>query len=108
MAFTALAVVIIRDALGVRYTVQKLCETVTKLAEDSKYAEEIKKELDIKSGHKPYEVMGGAILGLIVAAFTSCIFYKLYEFLSLAIIAFVLFVFLSVLILKKKSKENTV
>ena len=35
MAFTALAVVIIRDALGVRYTVQKLCETVTKLAENA-------------------------------------------------------------------------
>ena len=106
MAFTALAVVIIRDALGVRYTVQKLCETVTKLAEDSKHAEEIRKELDIKSGHQPYEVVGGAVLGLIVAGFTSCIYYKLYKLLPIAIIAFVLYIAVSIVILKKKCKEN--
>ena len=106
MAFTALAVVIIRDALGVRYTVQKLCETVTKLAEDSKHAEEIRKELDIKSGHKPHEVVGGAILGLIVATFTSSIYYGVYKLLPVAIIAFVLFIVISIIMLKKKSKEN--
>ena len=106
MAFTALAVVIIRDALGVRYTVQKLCETVTKLAEGSEHEEEIRKEMDIKSGHKPYEVMGGAILGIIVAGFTSCIYYKLYKLLPIAIVAFVLYVVVSILVLKKKTKEN--
>ena len=106
MAFTALAVVIIRDALGVRYTVQKLCETVTKLAEGSEHEEEIRKEMNIKSGHKPYEVMGGAILGIIVAGFTSCIYYKLYKLLPIAIVAFVLYVVVSILVLKKKTKEN--
>jgi acid phosphatase family membrane protein YuiD len=107
MAFTALAVVIIRDALGVRYTVQKLCETVTKLAEGSENAEEIRKELDIKSGHQPFEVVGGAILGIIVAGFTSCIYYKLYKLLPIAIVAFVLFILVSIMVLKKKRKENT-
>lgn len=107
MAFTALAVVIIRDALGVRYTVQKLCETVTKLAENSEHSEKIRKEMDVKSGHKLYEVMGGAILGVIVAGFTSCIYYKLYKLLPIAIVFFALFIVLSLVLLKKKRKENT-
>lgn len=107
MAFTALAVIVIRDALGVRYTVQKLCETVTKLAEDSKNGEEIKAKLNIKSGHKPHEVIGGAIFGIIVASFTACIYYEVYKYVIFSVIAFVLFVLISLWILKKKSKENT-
>jgi acid phosphatase family membrane protein YuiD len=94
MAFTALAVITIRDALGVRYTVQKLCETVTKLAEDSKHSEEIINKLSIKSGHKPHEVIGGALLGIIVAIFTTCIYYEVYRYLHIPIVAFVLFVVL--------------
>ena len=62
--------------------------------------------MDIKSGHKPHEVMGGALLGLIVAAFTSCIYYKAYKLLPVAIVAFVFYIVVSIVVLKKKRKEN--
>ena len=105
MAFTALAVVIIRDALGVRYTVQKLCEVVTGLAEDSKYCEKIKKELNIKSGHRPYEVFGGAILGIIIATFTSLIYYEVYKYIPLVVAVFTLYIVISSIVLVKKRNK---
>ncbi len=106
MAFTALAVVIIRDALGVRYTVGKLCECVTKLADSSVDSEEIKKMLDVKSGHKPYEVVAGAIFGVIVASFTSCIYYGYIKFIPIVVLVFILYLAVSYFVLKAKKQKN--
>lgn len=80
-SITMLWFIVVRDALGVRYTVQKLCECVSELAENTSTAEEIKQKLNIKSGHRPHEVIAGAILGLIVACFTSCIYYGWYDYI---------------------------
>lgn len=80
-SITMLWFIVVRDALGVRYTVQKLCECVSELAENTSTAEEIKQKLNIKSGHRPHEVIAGAVLGLIVASFTSCIYYGWYDYI---------------------------
>ena len=47
VALTVFFAVIIRDALGVRYTVQKLCDAVTKMADGANCEDEVKKLLDI-------------------------------------------------------------
>ena len=84
-SITMLWFIVVRDALGVRYTVQKLCECVSELAESTSTAEEIKQKLNVKSGHRPHEVIAGAILGLIVASFTSCIYYVWYDYIVIPI-----------------------
>lgn len=98
-AITMLWFIVVRDALGVRYTVQKLCECVSELAENTSTAEEIKHKLDIKSGHRPHEVIAGAILGLIVAGFTSCIYYGWHKYIVIPITILSLYISVSVLVL---------
>ena len=97
--------IVIRDALGVRYTVQKLCVSVTKLAALYNQEDEVKKILDVKSGHKPHEVLAGAVLGIIVGSVSSIIYYGLYKCLPYAVIAFVVYIVVSVIIVKKSVKE---
>ena len=101
-AITVFWFVIVRDSLGVRYTVQKLCESVTMVAEETELAEAIRRKLKIKSGHRPYEVIAGAILGLIIASFTSCIYYEWYSYIVYPVEAFVIYVFISLIVVKKK------
>lgn len=98
--------IVIRDALGVRYTVQKLCDSVTKLAAQSGQDDAVKKFLDVKSGHKPHEVLAGAVLGIIVASISSIIYYGLYKYLPYAVIAFVVYIVVSVIIVKKSVKKT--
>ncbi len=101
-SITILWFIVVRDALGVRYTVQKLCECVSEIVDDTSHAEDIKKKLNIKSGHRPYEVIAGAVLGLIVASITSCVYYGWYNYLIYAIAILVGYVCVSLLILKFK------
>lgn len=102
VGLTMFWLIVVRDALGVRYTVQKLCESVIEIVENTSRAEDIKKKLDIKSGHRPHEVIAGAVLGLIVAAFTSCIYYDLQKYLLFVGVAFVIYITVSLLVLKHK------
>ncbi|MBQ8043557.1 MAG: divergent PAP2 family protein [Clostridia bacterium] len=99
VSITMLWLIVVRDALGVRYTVQKLCECVSELAENTSTAEEIKQKLDIKSGHRPHEVIAGAVLGLIVASFTSCIYYGWNSYIVIPIAILSLYISVSVLVL---------
>ena len=107
-ALTVFLVVVIRDALGVRYTVQKLCDAVTKMADGANCEEEIKKLLDVKSGHRPHEVLAGAVLGIIVASFSAIIYYGKYNYMPYAITAFMIYICISVIIIKSKNNKNTV
>lgn len=104
IAITMLWLIVIRDALGMRYTVQKLCEAVTEIAKDTDVAEEIQKKLDIKSGHRPHEVIAGGILGLLIATYTSCIYYGWMTLMILIMVLFVVYIGISMLILKNKRK----
>jgi len=101
-SITMLWFIVVRDALGVRYTVQKLCECVSEIVDNTSKAEDIKKKLDIKSGHRPYEVIAGAVLGVIVASFTSCIYYGWYKCVIYTIFILVIYIFVSLIILKYK------
>lgn len=98
-SITMLWFIVVRDALGVRYTVQKLCECVSELAENTRTAEEIKQKLDITSGHRPHEVVAGAILGLIVASITACIYYGWKKYTVIPILILVLYIGVSVIVL---------
>lgn len=104
-SLTMLWLIVVRDALGVRYTVQKLCECVVEIVENTTQAEDIKKKLDIKSGHRPYEVIAGAVLGLIVASLTSCIYYKWYNYLICVVAVLLVYIGVSLVILKLKRKN---
>ena len=81
--FSAMAAIVIRDALGVRYTVQCLCDAMLIVIDnvrdakkaDVKKLEEIADMLNKKSGHRPYEVVGGAMWGLQMGLFISSIYY---------------------------------
>ena len=104
-SITMLWCIVVRDALGVRYTVQKLCECVSEIADNISKAEDIKKKLNIKSGHRPHEVIAGAVLGLIVASFTSCIYYGWYDYIVLPLVILSLYIGVSVLILNIKRRK---
>lgn len=107
VALTVFLIVVVRDALGVRYTVQKLCDAVTKVSEGTNCEEEIKRLLDVKSGHRPHEVLAGAVLGIMVASFTSLIYYGKYSYIPYVVIALVIYIAISVLIVKRKNNKNT-
>lgn len=96
--------VVVRDALGVRYTVQKLCESVMEIVKDTEQAESVKEKLDIKSGHRPHEVIAGAFWGALVAAFTSCIYYGWFKYLSLVVVGILLYLCVSFWSLSRKYK----
>lgn len=104
-SITILWLIVVRDALGVRYTVQKLCECVSELAEHTSTAEEIRNKLNIKSGHRPHEVVAGAVLGLIVATFTSCVYYGWYGYIVIPIAFLSLYISVSLLILNVIRKK---
>lgn len=106
VALTVFFIIVVRDALGVRYTVQKLCVAVTKMADGANCEEDIKKLLDVKSGHRPHEVIAGAVLGVLVATITSIIYYRKYNYIYHTIIFFVIYIIVSVAIVKKKSKKE--
>ena len=106
-ALTVFWLITVRDALGVRYTVQKLCECVTLIAENNEYAEAIERKLKIKSGHRPYQVIAGAILGLIIASFTSCIYYEWYKYIFLPVVIFVIYVLVSLVVVKRKHLDDS-
>lgn len=106
ISLTMLWLIVVRDALGVRYTVQKLCECVTEMVENTSKAEDIKEKLNVKSGHRPYEVIAGAILGLIVASGTSFVYYGWNIGLVYAILIFGVYICISTILLKlKRAKE---
>jgi len=105
VSLTMFWLIVVRDALGVRYTVQKLCECVIEIVENTTQAEDIKKKLDIKSGHRPYEVIGGLVLGLIVASSTSCIYYGWHNCLVYIMLVLLIYIGISLLILKLKRKN---
>lgn len=107
VSLTMLWLIVVRDALGVRYTVQKLCECVSEIVDNTSKAEDIKKKLNIKSGHRPYEVIAGAVLGLIVASCTSCIYYGGYSYVPYIIIALFVYIGVSWLVLKFKRNKIT-
>ena len=107
VALTVFLIVVIRDALGVRYTVQRLCDAVTKMADGVSCEEEIKKLLDVKSGHRPHEVLAGAVLGILVASFSSLIYYGKYSYIPYAALAFVIYILISIERAKKKNNKNT-
>lgn len=104
-ALTVFLIVVIRDALGVRYTVQKLCDSVTKMVEGANCEQEVKELLGVNSGHRPHEVLAGAVLGVLVASFTSVIFYEKYSYVSYVVIAFVIYIWISMKIIKTKNKK---
>lgn len=95
-------VIVIRDALGVRYTVQKLCESVTKMAEDMKCSvnriamEDICNRLNIKSGHRPHEVVGGIFNGAFISIFMAAIYYSFKIAIPLVITLYVFYVLISI------------
>lgn len=105
VSLTMFWLIVVRDALGVRYTVQKLCECVIEIVENTTRAEDVKKKLDIKSGHRPYEVIGGLILGLIVASGTSCIYYGWNNYFICVLVVLAIYIGASLLILKLKRKS---
>lgn len=104
ISITMLWFIVVRDAMGARYTIQKLCECVTEIAKDLGQSESIKEKLDIKSGHRPHEVIAGAIFGLIIASLTSCVYYGWYKYIAYILIAFVIYIVVSLLILRLKRK----
>lgn len=97
-------IIVIRDALGVRYTVQRLCESVTKIAENLKDSnndsidtmEEICNRLNIKSGHRPHEVVGGIFNGLLISLLFSAIYYSVNIAIPLIILLYILYVLISI------------
>lgn len=95
-------IIVIRDALGVRYTVQKLCKSVTKMAEEMKYSsnkvvmEDICNRLNVKSGHRPHEVVGGIFNGVFISIFMSSIYYSFKIAIPLVITLYVLYVLISI------------
>ena len=105
ISLTMFWLIVVRDALGVRYTVQKLCDCVIEIVENTAKSEDIKKKLDITSGHRPYEVIGGLILGLIVATATSCIYYGWNNYFVGVLVLLAIYIGISFLILKVKRKN---
>ncbi len=62
-----LAIVIIRDAIGVRYTVGKEGEVINSIIKKLRLKLPL---LSYAQGHKPLEALIGAALGFVVAIFT--------------------------------------
>lgn len=116
--------IIIRDALGVRRTVQILCDAVKKGAKiNSEFFgsiniesvkneatlkiqsnfEDIAKKMNIKSGHLPHEVIGGICWGAFVTGFTSSVYFNFELFKILFLIAIILYIFCISIFIKYSS-----
>ncbi len=130
MAVSTIAIgnmcVVIRDALGVRRTVQILCDAVKKSAEtnneffskvylirqdDNEVAtkiqrnfEDIAEKMNIRSGHLPHEVIGGACWGIFVASAISSFYFKFYTLMILSIICIVLYIICISIFIKFSNK----
>lgn len=108
VVLSALMVVIIRDAIGVRYTVQKLCESVSSITmlvnntSNKNHLARIREQLNLKSGHRPYEIFGGIINGILVALFTSTIYYEWYPLITAVVVLYSIYIILSMWFVKKK------
>lgn len=105
--------VVIRDALGVRRSVQILCDAVKKAAQTNSGLfnnlnlkdvnnettariqsnfEDIAKKMNIRSGHLPHEVIGGACWGILVSGATSSYFFGFNDVLPWFILGIILYV----------------
>lgn len=60
-----LSLVVLYDAMGIRYETGKQAEVLNKITKQIKFKEFI--SLKEKIGHKPIEVLGGIITGIIMA-----------------------------------------
>lgn len=100
----------LRDAVGVRLSVQKNAEVLEKTIDSITSlhhldTSDLKKEIKIKNGHYPLEVFGGVILGIIcsfiyIGAIKGSFIISVISFLTL-----VIYIILSFVILKKR-KNN--
>ena len=106
--------IVIRDALGVRRTVQILCNAVKKSAETNnelfsnvklikqegnevatriqKNFEDIASKMNIKSGHLPHEVIGGVCWGIFVASAISAFYFGFYKIMIVFLICILLYI----------------
>ena len=66
---TIFSLVILYDAMGVRYETGKQAEIINVLIKNTKF-----KTLKEKIGHKPFEVLCGVILGITMAIILNSIF----------------------------------
>ena len=98
---TVFSSVVIRDALGVRRTVQKLCDTVILMLEDENHKQDefkkLKEKLKVKNGHEPHEVIGGIVWGILVALLTSCVYYHYLKYLPIVIFLMAVFIIYGIL-----------
>lgn len=60
-----LSLVVLYDAMGIRYETGKQAEIINKISKQIKFKEFI--SLKEKIGHKPIEVLGGIITGIVMA-----------------------------------------
>lgn len=60
-----LSLVVLYDAMGIRYETGKQAEVINKISKQIKFKEFI--SLKEKIGHKPIEVLGGIITGIVMA-----------------------------------------
>lgn len=105
---------IIRDALGIRYTVEKLGKTVhdgylasAKLSNTLQETfESLAEKAKFKSGHMPHEVIGGIILGCIVGLSFTFYSFNSYCFIALLIFTSIYFVIIiAIFLLARKRKK---
>lgn len=114
--------IVIRDALGVRRTVQILCDSVKASALSSneliksrnfdnettvkiqKNFEDIAKKMNRKSGHLPHEVIGGATWGVLISGAISSFYYGYYALMICFIIAIAIYVISISIFIKYSSK----
>ena len=101
--FSAVTAIVIRDALGVRYTVQCLCDAMLIMIDNIKHDNKVDVErlgeiadmLNKKSGHRPYEVIGGGIWGLQMGLFISSIYYYNFKLIILSGVLMLAFILVS-------------
>ncbi|MBR5228156.1 MAG: divergent PAP2 family protein [Clostridia bacterium] len=113
VAITVHTAVVIRDALGVRFTVQRLSDIMLKMLEygslnDEKNIDRLAQTLKKKSGHKPHEVLGGICWGVIVALIGNIIYTGNYMYLYIMVPLMVLFIIFASVYLKKKKNSKKV
>lgn len=122
-AVTVHALTTLRDALGVRHTVEILCifsrmflswnkknveELESKIPDFDKSVsdgiqnnfEDIAKPLNIKSGHLPHEVVGGIFWGILISITTSSYYYGFYQYFIIGIISILAYIVIMSVFLK--------
>ena len=66
-------VIVMYDAMGIRYETGKQAEIINKLAKSSKLKHDFK-DLKEQIGHKPVEVIGGIITGIVITILINSFF----------------------------------